>query len=105
MSNSYAIAAVTATLFYLFRQEGITVSIKSPDKQSPTDNNRINIFLYQVTPNLGYSNMDLPARNYEGELVKNQLLSLNLYYLITAYGEGDEELRSANFSKLYADSV
>jgi Pvc16 N-terminal domain len=91
LSNSYAIAAVTATLFYLFRKEGITVSIKSPDKQSPIDN-RLNIFLYQVSPNLGYRNMDLPARNYEGELVNNQLLSLNLNYLITAYGAGDEEL-------------
>src|ERR1051326_5948593 len=46
------------------------VSTKPPDIETsqPADN-RLNIFLYQVTPNLGYKNLDLPTRSQAGELI------------------------------------
>ena len=64
MSDSFAIAAVTATMTYILENEGgITVTTKPPD--TATDSTaRLNIFLYQVTPNLGYRNMDTPSRSY-----------------------------------------
>ena len=85
MSNSFAIIAVTATLWHLFSKNGIKVSLDSPDSESSNDA-RINIFLYQVVPNLGYKNIDLPTRDYGGELVTKQQVGLDLSYLITSYG-------------------
>lgn len=91
MSNSYAISAVTATLSYLLNRADITVDTKPPDAQT-TGNSRINIFLYHIMQNLGYKNRDQPARSYTGDLVKNQQIGLDLYYLLTAYGDNDDDL-------------
>lgn len=94
MSDSFAIAAVTSTLSYILENEGgIAVTTKPPDTSSDSTA-RLNIFLYQVTPNLGYRNMDAPARSYSGELVRKQQLGLDLHYLLTAYGNNDDELSS-----------
>jgi len=91
MSNSHAISAVTATLSYLLHNGGIAVDTKPPDVK-PSAGSRVNIFLYQVTQNPSYKNMDQPARSYTGDLVKNQQIGLDLYYLLTAYGDGDDDL-------------
>src|SRR5215211_5229280 len=101
MSNSFAIMAVTATLWHLFSNNGIKVSVDPPDAESSNDA-RINIFLYQVVPNLGFKNIDLPTRAYNGELITKQQLGLDLSYLITSYGTGADELSS---QKLIADVV
>ncbi len=102
MSDSFAIAAVTATISYILKQEGgITVSRKPPDTSTGSDA-RLNIFLYQVTPNLGYFNADSPARNYSGELVRKQQLGLDLHYLLTAYGKNDDDLSA---QKTLADTM
>jgi Pvc16 N-terminal domain len=92
MSDSFAIAAVTASMAYILqKQGGITVTTRPPDAAAG-GTARLNIFLYQVTPNLGYRNMDTPSRSYSGELVRKQQLGLDLHYLLTAYGNNDDEL-------------
>jgi hypothetical protein len=92
MSNSFSIAMVTCALYYLLSKKGITVSAKSPDLITDPDK-LVNVFLYQITPNIGYRNMDLPARSYAGSIITKQQLGLDLHYLITAYGErGKDEL-------------
>lgn len=101
MSNSFAIVAVTATLWHLFTKNGIKVSLDSPDAESSSDA-RINIFLYQVVPNLGYKNIDVPTRDYSGELITKQQVGLDLSYLITSYGTSTDELSS---QRLVADVV
>lgn len=93
MSDSFAIATVTAAMAYLLESEGVTVTTNPPDLTG-NDEARINIFLYQVTPNPGYRNIDTPARSYSGELVSRQQLGLDLHYLLTAYGKSDDELSS-----------
>jgi hypothetical protein len=90
MSDSFSIAMVTCALYYLLSKEGITVSVKSPDSMEDADK-LVNIFLYQVTPNLAYRNMDLPARAYSGNMITKQQLGLDLHYLITAYGEKQKD--------------
>ena len=90
MSDSFSIAMVTCALYYLLSKEGITVSVKSPDSMEDADK-LVNIFLYQVTPNLGYRNKDLPARAYSGNMITKQQLGLDLHYLITAYGEKQKD--------------
>ncbi len=48
---------------------------------------QLNMFLYRVSPNTGWSNMGYPSRNGRGEIINNPPLALNLHYLLTAFGE------------------
>lgn len=107
MSNSLAIAAVTATLRNLLAQAAyplpgepspdplsdLTVTTKSPDKARVSEQyNQLNLFLYQTLPNAAFRNRDMPGRGRSGE-DSPQPLPLNLYYLLTAYGgTGDDIL-------------
>ena len=59
--------------------------------QPPTT--RLNLFLYNITSNAGYNNIDLPTRsNTTGELVQKQKLGINLYYLLTAYAADNDDI-------------
>ncbi|MGP8102145.1 MAG: DUF4255 domain-containing protein [Candidatus Cybelea sp.] len=100
MSNSLAIAAVTATLRNLLTQ-GIqlepnlvdtTVTTMLPDRARASSDtaNQVNLFLYQATPNAAWRNLDMPARVRPGE-TGNAPLALNLYYLVTAYGRDNDQ--------------
>jgi hypothetical protein len=106
MSNSLAIAAVTATLRGLLAQASqplpgepapdplsdVTVSTRPPDKaRTAESNNQINLFLYQTLPNAAFRNRDMPGRGRSGE-ESPQPLALNLYYLLTFYGVSNDEL-------------
>lgn len=94
MSNALAIATVTATLRQLLQTgvsadvPGVTVKTIRP---TPTDNAQtlpeVNIFLYQVLPNLGYRNCDLPTRDASGNLLSRPFIGLDLYYLISCVGD------------------
>jgi hypothetical protein len=100
MSNALAIASVTAVLRDLLNNGlidhdvsaslgNVTVSSLSPDRIDITSQNqqsRLNLFLYQVTPNAAWRNVGLPSRNSDGERLTNPPLALNLHYLLTAYG-------------------
>ena len=102
MSNALGIAAVTAVIKdrihngYIAAKLSdimgdITISALPPDKSvnGDTDQNTLNIFLYMVTPNKGWQNIDYPSRNSLGERVNNPPLALDLYYLLMAYGLKD----------------
>jgi hypothetical protein len=97
MSNALAIAAVTATLRSLIIR-GVpdlpngNVTTKALDKarSAGASPNQINIFLYQILPNAGWRNMDLARQVRPGETGQPPL-ALNLYYLITAFGQDDDE--------------
>jgi hypothetical protein len=101
MSSPLAIAAVTAVLKDLLNNGLInhdlstvgsfTVSALPPDRitTGTQEPNQLNLFLYQVTPNQGWRNVNLPSRNGTGERLTNPPLALNLHYLLTAYGAQD----------------
>jgi hypothetical protein len=102
MSSSRAIAAVTAILKDLLNNGLISHDIMSetgpvkvsalpPDLIDTTDRNlnQLNIFLYQVTPNQGWRNIGLPARDARGERVSDPPLALDLHYMLTAYCSKD----------------
>jgi hypothetical protein len=100
VSNPFAIAAVTATLSQLVGRvtedptlTGTGVTTRPPDRaRASTDTGRqLNLFLYQITENAGWRGMDLPSRNENGELIQRPVLPLNLHYLLTAYGQNDED--------------
>ena len=113
MSNEFAIAAVTLTLRNLldkikdirnsdeFAQipedaqptEEILVTNLPLDKAYESNNsqNKVNLFLYHVEHSAAWRNMDMPDRVKPGE-TGHPPLAINLYYIITAYGQGGEEL-------------
>jgi Pvc16 N-terminal domain len=104
MSTALAIASVTAVLKDLLNNgvidhnlsavvgADVVVSALPPDRVDAVDINpvdrksRLNLFLYQVTPNAGWRNVGLPSRDASGERVSNPPLAIDLHYLLTAYG-------------------
>ncbi|MBG1267337.1 Pvc16 family protein [Nostoc sp. WHI] len=101
MSNALAIAAVTKTLRQLLIQ-GIpdlpnqNVTAKPPDRAFPGGNattDQINLFLYHTIVNAAWRNRDLPNQIKPGE-TSQQPLALNLHYLISTSGAGDDEILS-----------
>lgn len=103
MSSSLAIAGVTAALLDLLNNgmvdndinppkvpPNVVVSAVPPDHigtGSGTEKDALNLFLYQVTPNLGWRNAGLPSRDSDGtRRLTNPPLALDLHYLLTAYG-------------------
>ena len=80
MSNALAIASVTAVLKDILNNGvidnqlsgvvgDVTVSALPPDRvlvERPPETSRLNLFLYQVTPNQGWRNVALPSRDASG---------------------------------------
>jgi len=103
VSSVLAIAAVTAILRDLLDNglvdqavktlgTSFSVTASAPDLINLDDRAappRLNLFLYQVTPNVGWRNAALPARDANGRRVKNPPLGLDLHYLLTAYASVD----------------
>ncbi len=105
MSNALAIAGVTAVLRDRLNDglvnhnvagvlgSTVTVSVMPPDRVVPTDgieSSQINLFLYNVTPNLGWRNEGLPSHDASGrQRLTNAPLALDLHYLLSAYSGGD----------------
>lgn len=93
MSNYLAIATVTATLQKTLQAtvqvdvDGARVTTVRPDNVgSGTPETGVNIYLYQVVPNSAWGNADLRHRNTEGNFAKRAQVALDLYYLVTCYG-------------------
>ena len=106
MSNALAIAGVSAVLKDLLDSglidhqvtdtlgAGVLVSSLAPDVVPINGDGavpRLNLFLYQATPNAAWRNVDLPSRNPSGHRVSNPPLALDLHYLLTAYGIAELE--------------
>jgi len=105
MSTALAVAGVTAVLrsmldAWLSDQNAngalgganAEVSAVAPDMIELTGANagpRLNLFLHHVTSNTGWSNVDLPALNGDGQRVASPPLALDLHYLLTAYGPAE----------------
>lgn len=101
MSSALAIAAVTASLKDLLNDGlmdhdlssigSFAVTAQPPDRVTTgaTENNQLNLFLYQVTANQGWRNVDLPSRGRDGTRLTSPPLALDLHYLLTAYGAQD----------------
>jgi hypothetical protein len=96
MSNSLAIAAVTATLRRLLDQglnaelPGTRVSTRPPDRARENHTgNQVNLFLYQTLPNAAWRNIAPGPASPGGASVPP--LALNLYYLLSAYGQNEDD--------------
>lgn len=93
MSNSLAISVVTAALQQLIADSvrevvpGAEVTTQRPDEPPGAPRARVNIFLYQVTPNAARRNEAYPSRGTSGELVRRPQAVLDLHYLLSFYGD------------------
>jgi hypothetical protein len=106
VSSALAIAGVSAVLRDLLNDglinhdasgtlgSTVLVSVGPPDRVIPasggTETTRLNLFMYQVTPNPGWRNEGLPSRDASGrQRLSNAPLALNLHYLISAHASED----------------
>lgn len=97
MSNYLAIATVTATLKRILQStiqadlSGAIVTTLRPDAQaSAMPEKGVNIYLYQACPNPAWRNSDLKTRRPKGDLAKRAQAGLDLYYLMSFYGDESE---------------
>lgn len=100
MSNPLAIAAITATLRNLIysvlsdQLEGSKITALPLDKaRDNQEDNQVNLFLYHIASNLNWKNRPPIGQMRRGE-TKRSPLGLDLFYLITVYGEKEEELQT-----------
>jgi hypothetical protein len=104
MSTPFAIAGLTATLQHVLSNgladHGVTAAVGgmldvkalAPDLIMPNGslgNPTLNLFLYQVTPNTGWRNVDLASRNSSGDRVSNPPMALDIHYILSAYADDD----------------
>lgn len=99
MSSPLALAGVTALLQDMLANRlaeapvaaavgPVTISALPPDRVELGENGdptQVNVFLHQITPNLGWANIGAPTRSGSGERLSAPPLALDLHYLITAY--------------------
>jgi Pvc16 N-terminal domain len=98
MSNHLAIATVTATLQRILQATvqtdlpGAKVTTTQPNTggNGGTPELGVNIYLYLVSPNPAWRNSDLRTRRPKGDLIKQAQTGLDLYYIITCYGDDIE---------------
>lgn len=97
MSNYLAIATVTAILQRVLQAsvqvdvDGARVTTVRPDTVgSGTPETGVNLFLYHLAPNPTWRNADLRTRTPDGQFVKRPQAALDLYYLLTCYGNDVE---------------
>jgi Pvc16 N-terminal domain/IPT/TIG domain len=100
MSSPLAIASVTYVLKDLLNNGlidldvsgatfgNVNVSALPPDRIDLTTGgqSQLNLYMYAVTFNPGWRNIELPSADARGERISNPPLALNLHYLLTSYG-------------------
>ena len=94
MSNFLAIATVTET----FRQildaaadaskisGAVATALRPTTGTTGLPSLGINLYLYEVTPNGALRNVDQPNRRSDGTILEAPQIALDLYYLLTFYG-------------------
>ena len=94
MSAHHAVAAVTQVIRSLLitpvdaQVAGATVSVGAPGEgTNPDPDNRVNLFLYRVSPNASLRSLDLPTRRSGGAVTKRPTIALDLHYLLTFFGD------------------
>lgn len=92
MANFTAIAGVSRTLRTLLRdrmEQAVDITIAPPDVAiTGVAGQRINLYLYQLSENGSLKNQEIPGQGHPGAY-GHPPLSLDLLYLLTAFGSND----------------
>lgn len=100
MSDYRVIAAATATLQNMLLAAireavpGASVANGPPPAKVEHENREglINVFLYKVEPNPVWRNEELPYRRSDGTLSRRPQLALDLFYLLSFYGDDGKQI-------------
>ncbi len=108
MSNYVAIGGVSATLQRLLRDRmelpyGLPADFEvtvgrppsEPEGDDPSEDPRVNLFLYRVTENGFLKNQEIPGHGHPGTYGRPPL-SLDLHYLLTPYGTSQDGAQQSN---------
>lgn len=108
MSNSTAVGMVSESLRNLLLGEmslnpAVPVTVLAPDEAG--GDRRINLFLYKVQENASLKNMDWQVRPGEPDRLVPSPLSLNLFYLMTAYAANDPQTGNSTAHAILGDAM
>jgi hypothetical protein len=108
MSASTAIGMVSASLRNLLvgRMQltpAVDVTVLAPDETAVA--RRVNLFLYKVTQNPFLRNEGWTVRRDDPATLADTALSLNLFYLLTAYAPNDAVTGNVNAHQLLGDAM
>jgi Pvc16 N-terminal domain len=84
-------------------QPGLTVTILSPDEAA--GDRRVNLFLYRVSESPYLRNLDWQVRPGSGGKLVPPPLSLNLFYLLTAYAPNDPQTGNATAQEMLGEAM
>ena len=92
MTTYRAVAATTAAFAQRIRQAirpfpGAIVTTERPTAPTVAGQPRVNLFLYHVDANPFLTTNDLPTRRVDGSLMEKPRIALDLYYLLSFYGD------------------
>ena len=93
MSNQLSIATVTCALRYLLTPSvrlvpGAQVTTVRPDSLGSGKMTRgVNLYLYRLTPNSNFRNVDVPTRRSDGSVAEKPTLVVDLHFLISTFGD------------------
>lgn len=107
MSTSTAIGAVSKSLKDLLETEmqfGKTVTLLAPDESSSSPL-RINLFLYKVQENPFLRNMNWQLKPGTADTLVPPPVSLNLFYLMTAYAPNDPSSGNSTAHELLGEAI
>ncbi len=108
MSLSTAVGMVSESLRNLlvggmFVKPAVPVTILAPDESG--GDRRINLFLYKVHENAALKNMDWQVKRGEPDRLVPPPLSLNLFYLMTAYAPNDPQTGNSTAHEIFGDAM
>lgn len=107
MSGATAIQQVSESLQRLLKGElkisGTEASLLSPDE--PGGAKRVNLFLYKVQENALLKNQDWQVQPGNPGKLAPPPLSLNLFYLLTAYASSDQQAGNSTAHAILGDAM
>jgi hypothetical protein len=96
MSNHLAIATVTAALGQLVHAAAqgsgvgaVGLKFGRPTAPASQSERKVHVYLYQVAPNGALRNADTPTRDAAGRLTQRPRAALDLFYLVSFFGDAD----------------
>jgi hypothetical protein len=109
MSSSTAIGMVSESLRNLLLDKmdlptDGDVTVLAPDESS-SKKCRINLFLYKVQENPALKNMDWQVKPGSPAKLVPPPLSLNLFYLVTAYNQNDQQTGNSPVHKILGEAM
>ncbi len=108
MSTSTAIGLVSETLRNLLLGEmslspAVPVTVLAPDESG--GERRLNLFLYKVQENAALKNIDWQVNPVEPGRLVPPPLSMNLFYLMTAYATNDPQTGNSTAHAILGDAM